>query len=546
MKYTNKLITLLSIMFIPVWTRGGTDSCIGHKIHVKHDIFTIENNFTAATISNSLQYGADPTNLNGWVGPEQYILMCYPNIRSFNKVTGEPDGVLNIDADSFFEFSTNDVRIDYDRFAQRWYMSCENDNSGSTDIVLAVSEDAIITKCTKWHFYTIPLDQLGPLAVSTDYQQLAVDQNAVYIVVDVFDASGNSWASVIVFQKSSLLELNPIVTIFDEVLPSQPLYPPNNAGNPNNFIPPADNFDRNPKFGYLIHANCAPNNVLVPVAYNQLQFWRIANPASNKPVLIGSGENPAQANPININIPMYVTCGNAPHKGNLFGSDGFLQTSDGSFLFAPHVRNKQLYACHPILVNAQGKGDLNGDRIGVRWYQFDLTGDPTGEGQGVERPTTVPLLIQYGTLYDNQDTLTPKNYYISSIMTNKLVDMVVEATVSGEDDYTDVVYAARSKNDPLGTLRDPIYLTNNNSELMNPYNFGSLADPTNGNLGQRWGDLSSLCPDPCNDLDIWSTGEWAALYNGWGIQATQLSPLNAPKQCVSPLAQALINKQCGC
>ena len=209
------------------------------------------------------------------------------------------------------------------------------------------------------------------------------------------------------------------------------------------------------------------------------------------------------------------------------------------------MRNKQLYACHPILVNAQGEGDVNGDRIGVRWYQLDVTGDATGNGQGVEIATTVPALVQYGTLYDNQDTLTPKNYYISSIMTNKLVDMVVEATVSGEDDYTDVVYAARSKDDPLGTLRDPIYLTNNDSELMNPYNFGPLAATGTGNLGQRWGDLSSLCPDPCNDLTLWSTGEWAALYNGWGIQATQLLPLNVPKQCVSPLAQALINKQCG-
>ena len=300
------------------------------------DIFGIGNNFTAATISTVKNYVNIPPNLNGWVGPQQYILMTYQIIRSFDKITGEPDGVLNIDAPTFFGTAVDDVRIDYDRFAKQWYMSCENALTGvSTDIILAICEDSVITKCTKWHFYTISLEELGASAVSTDYQQLAVDQNAVYINVDVFDAAGNSGASVIVFQKSSLLELNPVVTIFDEVLPSQPLYPPNSAGNPNNFIPPADNFDRNPQFGYLIHANCAPNNVLVPVAYNQLQLWRIANPASDTPTLVGSGINPAQTNPINIDIPTYVTCGNAPHKGNLYGANGFLQTSDGSFLFAP-------------------------------------------------------------------------------------------------------------------------------------------------------------------------------------------------------------------
>jgi hypothetical protein len=49
-------------------------------------------------------------------------------------------------------------------------------------------------------------------------------------------------------------------------------------------------------------------------------------------------------------------------------------------------------------------------------------------------------------------------------------------------------------------------------------------DTSNANIGQRWGDLSSLCPDPINDLDIWATQEFAAVQNGWGVQATKLTP----------------------
>ena len=144
-----------------------------------------------------------------------------------------------------------------------------------------------------------------------------------------------------------------------------------------------------------------------------------------------------------------------------------------------------------------------------------MTGDPTGNGCGIETETTCPALVQWGTLFDSAAE-NPKFYYIPAIMTNKNGDLVIEGTVSGTNDYTNVFYAGRKASDPFGTLRDPVLVTNNTS---NPYNFGHSSG-----FGQRWGDYSSLAPDPSNDLAIWSTGEWAAIENGWGIQATQLLP----------------------
>ena len=78
---------------------------------------------------------------------------------------------------------------------------------------------------------------------------------------------------------------------------------------------------------------------------------------------------------------------------NLFVADCYLQ--------APHVRNKQLYACHSIQIDSTGTGNPTGDRVGIRWYQFDLTGDPTGNGCGTETETTCPVLVQWGTIYDS-------------------------------------------------------------------------------------------------------------------------------------------------
>ena len=54
-------------------------------------------------------------------------------------------------------------------------------------------------------------------------------------------------------------------------------------------------------------------------------------------------------------------------------------------------------------------------------------------------------------------------------MTNKNGDLVIEGTVSGTNDYTNVFYAGRKATDPLGSLRDPVLVTNNTS---NPYNYG--------------------------------------------------------------------------
>lgn len=464
-------------------------------------------NFTAATIANVQDPLVIPPNLNGWVGAQQYILMTYNIIRSFNKYTGKPDGILDLDSCSFFGVSSNDVRIDYDRFSQRWFMSCESidESTGQiANLVLAVSLGSVIDAHTTWIFYTFSNAQLIPQirpvgSGDLDYQQLAIDKNAVYISADAFDKSGNfCGSSVLVISKNSIGRSNPVATVFSGVF----------SDSLSEFTPPADNFDSNPAFGYVINAYNSgyPSGNL----YNELTLCRISNPGSASPSL-GSA--------VTISVPDYTDPANAPYQGNLFGDLAFLQTSFG-MLTAPHVRNRQLFVCHNIQVDRYGMGNPDGDRVGVRWYQLDLTGDSTGRARGTETVTTVPALVQSGTLYDATSITNPLFYFNPSMMTNKKGDMVIACTVSGETAYANVVYAGRVASDPLGTLRTPVLITNSSY----PYNFGPYVDASNANIGQRWGDESSVCPDPTNDLDMWTTQEFAALNNGWGIQVTQLIP----------------------
>ncbi len=468
-------------------------------------------NFTAATVSNAIDPLIIPPNLNGSVGSEQYILMSYNIIRSFNKSTGLPDEILNLNAASFFGVPANDVRINFDRFSHRWFMSCEETNQKTgnpSNIILAMSDGPVITNCSSWKFFTFSnatiIPQINnPGTGILDYQQLAIDAHNVYISTDTFDKKGNFYGtSTLAIKKTSLTTNSIVASVFHSILPGT--IPALASG----ITPPADNFDTNPNYGYIVNAtnNAYPSNN----TYTHIFLYRILNPETASPSL---------GNMITIPVPSYSDSANAPYKGNLFGHSAFLQTGSCNFT-APHVRNHQLYVCHNIQINQSGIGTPNGDRVGVRWYQFDLTGDVTGNGNGIETETTVPALIQYGTFYDSTSTSFPDFYFIPSIMTNQNGDLAIGCTISGDNTYPNAVTAMRNHSDSRGTLSTPIPLTCS----CNSYNFGPFVNPSNGNMGQRWGDLTSMSVDPINDLDIWATQEFAAIQNGWGVQVTQLQP----------------------
>ncbi len=483
--------------------------------------------FIAATVKDVPAHFRPQPNCSGWVGPKQYILITNQVLRSFDKRTGQPDGVLNIDSASFFGQPCVDVRINYDRFAGRWYMSCENNdyaqNGWSGVIILAVSSESVITESTTWDIYTIPNDLINPEFTATfgslDFQQLAVSENAVFINVSTFnDAAEDYYAgsSLIVIQKSSLLAGSPIITVFPYLCPGANCSPNVNVGcypscttGFENTIAPADIFDPNPQYGYSIHAS----NYIWPEAtsnYDQFHLYRIINPGSASPVL-----GPL----VYIPVPTYADAAFAPHKGNLFpGTVGFLQTAD--FIAATHVRDHQMYVVIDTQMDQFGNGVYNGDRVGIQWFQFDLTGDPTGQGKGIELPDTVPALVQYGTIFDNSPT-NPKFYITPSIMTNKCHDLVISGTVSGVDDYINVFFAGRKGTDPLNTLREPVLVTDNTSLS---YNYAPNVSLAPGPNIQRWGDHGSLSPDPCNDIDIWLTNESVDFQNAWGITVAQLKP----------------------
>ena len=454
----------------------------------------------------------DPFNPTCAVGATQFIESIYQNLRSYNKSTGQPDGVLNIDASAFTGTASRggaqDVQLIYHPFIQRYIYSFESDanaNEAPTSLNFMVSSGSNITRSTPWASYTIPAAQINPGGTggSLDYQQPACDQNAWYNGVGTFNSSGTFiGSSLTVVSNSSILAGSPNITVFPELL--------NNVGFlAEGFAAPANNFDANPTYGYFVGLVFESPDFLTGT---QMQMYRILDAGSNTPTLGPLVTFTA--------TPFAATSLAAPHKGNLFGLTGQLQTTPSVFGNGVHVRNKQLYLVTPIAVDDTGAASATGDRTAVIWWQFDLTGDPTGQGKGTESPSTVPVLIQTTTIFDSSAS-DPLSYYIPSIMTNKNSDMVISFNISGNNAYVNAGYAFRAGSDPLNTLRAPVYTTNSTVPTNWEYNTSELPGP---NL-QRWGDGSKVALDPSDNLTFWMVQAWGAYLNTWGIQATQVIPV---------------------
>lgn len=471
-------------------------------------------NFTSInTISSVAGSDAIPQNPTAGVGPAQYIVSTYQAIRSFNKVTSQPDGALNIDPPSFSGQSVADIWLLYDRFSQRWFFSCEGEFSANgtfTSLQLAVSNSATITPQTQWTMYAVQPDTINPLGQpdgAVDYNQPAVDQNAWYNGVATFNPSGIFLgSSLTVIPKSSIIAGNPNITVFSGLFPEAiPLVGEGLAC-------PAMNFDSDPQYGYFLWVIYNGSG-----AGNQLQFYRILDADSNTPTL-----GPL----VTITLQEFAWNGLlSSHKGNLFGAPGLLQNGSGDIRPYPHVRNRQLYLCQDIQLDSSGTASTSGDRMGIRWYQFDMTGDTTGQGLGTETETTIPVLIQSGTLFDSSAT-NPLFYFNSSIMTNKNGDLCISFSNSGNNAYINAGFAFRSASDPLGTLQVPVLVT----DSIFPFNLcpnGPLPPSLTPLTCQRWGDASMVVTDPSDDTTFWLTQPYAALQNAWGIQTTQVIPAAA-------------------
>lgn len=476
---------------------------------------TVDLTFIGGDSGTLPQYVGTPPDTMGIALPNQFLVGLNSGFVSFDKqgnrdnvIDFEPQTICNLDGDMSILVDQSDPNLRYVKADDRVYIiNLNNDGNGSglnNGFTIAVSDSGILSPSTKWTTLTVFDNTVLPDAngcpgdqdLFWDYPSLGIDDHAIYTSADMFDVNGNYLTtSLFVIQKSSLLTDGPVnITVFRDVVGfiGQP-----DLRESGSVITGVTNFDSNPEFGYYI----APD----PFLFGKLNLYRVINPGTRTPTL-------STAIDINVMATSADPLHGVPWQGNLYGDLGTLESNDDRMM-TPIIRNNQLYVVHEIIVDQTGVGTVSGDRYAERWYQLDVTGDTTGNGGGTETVSTVPSLIQGGTWFDN---LTPAgqgplNFTFGSIMVNARGDLVIGATVSGDNLSASCAFAGRLASDPKGSLRvgantaGNVYALGAGSytRLLGqgaPAQFGAAVQ-------QRWGDYSMTSLDPEDDMTIWTIQE---------------------------------------
>jgi hypothetical protein len=276
-------------------------------------------------------------------------------------------------------------------------------------IMIAVSSSSTITSTSNFTFYQFGQDQ-PPAGTNSpgsstmdngyfaDYPSLGVDNNALYVGVNIFDDTQSppayKGATGFVINKASVLQgPTATVTAFRRI-----------GNNSNNVFTPlgVTNMDSSATQGYFIGADTSNLGLL--------KMRRIFNPGSTPSVsgVISIGDPLSTAEPLSV-----------PAHGGTRNIDAIDYR-----LMNAQIINGSLWTAHSIQVDQTGAGGgaIGTQRDGMRFYQINsLTG--------------TPAVVQSGTLYDPSVTANPLYYWMGSIAATGQGHAVLASSFAGSKDY---------------------------------------------------------------------------------------------------------------
>jgi hypothetical protein len=446
---------------------------------------TVGTSFVGATLTDS---GFIPPDSMGAAGPTQFLICVNGRIRTFTK-SGAQDGALDTTTDTFFNSvrnssDTSDPTVIFDRLSQRWYITMINVSSSGNRILIAASSGPTITGPSTFSFFQFQHDLVGPTPNSdtggfADFPRLGIDNNALYIGVNVFNSSGTTQlgTSGYVVRKSALLLGSLVVTAFRQLATSTGSGPYSPQG--------VDNDDPNATEGYFIGVDNA--------LFGLLDIRRITNP----------GGTPG----ISGNLSITVSPTSFPRNVPAQGSNNPLDAVDDR-LSAALLKNGSLWTAHNIGVNSTGSASNHPDRDAMRWYEIINT-------------TSTPTIRQSGTLFDPSSNQI--YYWMGSVATSGQGHSVLGSSYGGATAFAGVALSGRLATDPLGTMQAPTLIPSvfsYNVQNVNP---------------QRWGDFSFTSVDPTDNMTMWTVQEFTNATNSWGVYVAKLmAPPPATPSNASP------------
>ena len=467
---------------------------------------TSPSSFEGPNLHDALAY---PPDSQGAVGPTQFVVMINGRVRSYSKLTGQPDGQLDTDTDVFWQAAmttgggvtsnfTSDPHIRYDRLSGHWFavmIDVPNDGAMSNRIMVAVSETATITSSTVWHFFHFD----APSLRFADYPTLGVDANALYIGTNDFTLAGNfANCSVYVVRKTSLIGNDGntytgpmVVTPFTNVI---------NGSNVGPYTPQGvDNPAPSAATGYFVGVDNA--------VFGQLDVLPVSNP----------GATPTLGTMVPVTVPRTQYPKNVPFLGAGGGAAAGLDALDDR-LFAAQIRNGHLWTAHNVGVVSDGTspatqpGPFNpSDRVGSRWYDLSLSGTPS--------------LTKSGTIFDPSGA-SPRSFWIPSLAVSGQGTMAIGGTTASAAARPDAWFSSLQPGD--GAAAAPTRYTSASADYSTP----------SGN--NRWGDYSLTTVDPNDDQTMWTIQEYVTSTDTWGTRiAKLLAPAPAAPTAIAPASVPL-------
>jgi Domain of unknown function (DUF4214) len=479
---------------------------------------------TFNALTGPTENGAIPPDTMGAVGPTQFFLFVNGRLRTFNKTTGVADGVVEADPDVFFALVmspfppgglnfTSDPQIRYDRLTSRWIMTIIDVPSTSITsigdipnrILIAVSDAAsagVISGGTVWTFYFVQQDTVGGPSTGEflDYPSLGVDDNALYIGGNMFNAASGGFnnTAAFVIRKTSVLSGGPVVTTaFRNLVGADG--PTNPRG--------VDNYDTAATEGYFIGVSA--------IFFGRLNMRRISTP----------GGTPAISADIQITVSATTFPITVDHLGDTGGTSGNVDALDDR-LFAAHIRNGRLWTAHNIAVDAAGVASGGAQRRNAaRWYELVV-------------PPTVgtPTVNQSGTIFDTAATVaTARQFFIPSVMVSGQGHAAIGYSTAGTPFRIDAATNGRLVGDTLGTT-GAVSIYTASSTAYNP--------PGDPGPPRRWGDYSFTTLDPLDDMTMWTVQQFCNATNTYGVQVVKLlapPPATPTTGSAVALGQASVN-----
>ncbi len=429
---------------------------------------------------------AVPDNI-GAVGPTQFLSVLNHGLKTFDKRTGAPDGVLNLGLSTFFQpvllpgTSAFDPNVKFDRLSGRWFVTAA---TFSPRFVLAVSAGGTVTSNTAWTFFYIAQDQVPPVGDAgcvTDMPQVGIDVNALYVSMGLLSPCNRGAALVI--RKSSVLGDGPVVvSVFRNVTLGTAM----------------DNFDSTATQGYFFDGWARFHRVADPAGIPSISFIPI------------TGNSAMEAS---VGVPFAIR-----HKGNNLetGSTGVYNRADwvgrmwtASASGAP-IRNGHAWLYRVVGVDNNGVGhpgtsdpSLN-SRTALLWAEF----------AGLN--TSAATVARWGVVYAPSavNDVHQRNYWLPSLMVSGQGHLVLGSSAAGTNEYINAAVAGVLAGDAAGTFRVPELFAASGSAYNGP------TDPSRFNM-RRWGDYSATSLDPCDDMTVWTIQQFAAAPDQWGVQVAK-------------------------